>query len=285
MKMLVTGGGGQLASAMALRPNTVVYAAFELDITSTDQVQAVLESERPDVVVNAAAYTAVDKAESETELAFAVNRDGVRHLAEACDRLDATLVHVSTDFVFDGTASTPIPPHAEARPISAYGRSKWEGEVACREMLGDRALIVRTAWVYAAGHANFVATMLRLMRSRSELGVVADQIGTPTWATTLADAIVRLVELEARGTHHLTDAGVASWYDFAVAIERIGRHRGLLDRPCSIRPIRTADYPTPAMRPAYGVLDKTQTFQALGEPTPHWEVSLESCLADWRDPL
>lgn len=285
MRMLVTGGGGQLASALASRPNTVVFAASELDITNRDQVQAGLESERPDVVVNAAAYTAVDKAESEVELAFAVNRDGVRHLAEACDHLGATLVQVSTDFVFDGSASKPIPPEATARPISAYGRSKWEGEEACREVLGGRALIVRTAWVYASGHANFVATMLRLMRSRPEIGVVADQIGTPTWATTLANAIVRLVELEARGTHHVTDAGVASWYDFAVVIERIARHRGLLQERCEVRPIRTADYPTPAARPVYGVLDKTMTFDVLGGPTPHWESSLDACLLDWRDPV
>lgn len=284
MKVMVTGGGGQLAGAIARRSNAVVLGIDRLDVTSPESVAEAFEAVGPDLVINAAAYTAVDRAESESELAVAVNRDGVRNLAEACARAKARMVHVSTDFVFDGTACMPIPPHADARPLSAYGRSKWEGEVACREVLGDEALIVRTAWVYASGHANFVATMIRLMRSREEIGVVDDQIGTPTWAETLADGILRLVDARARGTHHLTDAGVASWFDFAVAIEEIGRGRGVLERACRVLPIRTEDYPTPARRPAYGVLDKTSAFELIGGPTPHWRESLERCLADWRDP-
>jgi dTDP-4-dehydrorhamnose reductase len=284
MKVLVTGGGGQLADALACRDGAIAFSASQLDVTDPAMVQSVFDQERPDVVVNAAAYTAVDRAEAEPDIAMAVNRDGVRLLAEQCRRIEARLVHVSTDFVFDGTASCPIPPEAPSRPISVYGRTKWEGEQACREVLGEAALIVRTAWVYAAGHGNFVATMLRLMRSRDEIGVVADQIGTPTWARTLGDGILALIAVDARGTHHLTDAGVASWYDFAVAIEEIGRQYGLIERPCRVRPIRTADYPTPATRPAYSVLDKTSTFDLLGGPTPHWRTSLEACLIEWRDP-
>ena len=284
MRILVTGGGGQLADDLACRDGVIAFSASQLDVTDPAMVQLVFDQESPDVVVNAAAYTAVDRAESEPDIAMAVNRDGVRLLAEQCRRIEARLVHVSTDFVFDGTASCPIPPEASSRPISVYGRTKWEGEQACREVLGEAALIVRTAWVYAAGHGNFVATMLRLMRSRDEIGVVADQIGTPTWARTLGDGILALIAADTRGTHQLTDAGVASWYDFAVAIEEIGRQHGLIERPCRVRPIRTADYPTPATRPAYSVLDKTSTFDLLGGPTPHWRTSLEACLAEWKDP-
>ncbi len=280
-EMLVVGGGGQLADAVARRFGCAVLSRSDLDITSRKNVIRVIGDRKPSVVVNAAAYTGVDRAESEPDRAFAVNRDGVRHLAEACLGINARLVHVSTDFVFDGNASSPIPADAATRPLSVYGQSKLEGELACREILGDTALIVRTAWVYAAGHTNFVSTLLRLMRERDEVGIVADQIGTPTWAQTLADGIVDLIEVNARGVHHLTDAGVASWYDFAVAIEELGRANLLLDRPCRIRPIRTADYPTPATRPSYGVLDKTATFNLLGRVTPHWRESLGTCLAHW----
>ncbi len=277
----MVGGGGQLADAVVRRFSCNVLSRSDLDITSRKDVLRVIGDQKPPVVVNAAAYTAVDRAESDPVRAFAVNRDGVRNLAEACLKTDARLIHVSTDFVFDGTASAPIPADAATRPLSVYGQSKLEGELACREVLGDKALIVRTAWVYAAGHPNFVTTMLRLMQERDELGVVADQVGTPTWAETLAQGILDLVELGAHGVHHLTDAGVASWYDFAVAIEELGRACSLLDRPCRIRPIRTADYPTPATRPSYGVLDKTATFNALGRVTPHWRESLGTCLAHW----
>lgn len=283
-RLLVLGGGGQLASAIADVRSCVALSSRELDVTDRDAVADVISGLAPDVVVNAAAYTAVDRAESEPDLAMAVNRDGVRHLAEACAANHARLVQVSTDFVFDGSASKPILPDASVGPLSVYGRSKLEGEIVCREILQSRSLIVRTAWVYASGHSNFVATMLGLMRARTEIGVVADQVGTPTWARTLAVAILRLVDVGATGIHHLTDAGAASWYDFAVAIESIGRARGLLASGCRIRPIRTEDYPTPATRPMYSVLDKTSTFEVLGGPTPHWRQSLEACLTDWRDP-
>lgn len=283
-EILVTGGRGQLGTALSDRAGVVGVSSAELDLASEASIRGGLEAHRPRTLVNAAAYTGVDAAESEVDLARQVNGHGVRSLAEACRDAGVDLVHVSTDFVFDGTSSRPIPADATPNPVSAYGRSKLEGEVACREVLGDEALIVRTAWVYASGHANFVATMLRLMRTREEISVVADQIGTPTWAETLADGILGLVAASARGTHHLTDAGVTSWYDFAVAIEEIARDRGLLERPCRVRPIRTEDYPTPATRPAYGVLDKTATFAVLAGPTPHWRESLDRCLADWRDP-
>ena len=255
-----------------------------LDITDGDQVKRVFEDLRPEVVINAAAYTSVDGAESDSEAAMAVNRDGVKNLARCCRQYGVKLIHVSTDFVFDGLANTPIPPSSSPNPISVYGRSKAEGEAACLEELGEEALIVRSAWVYASGYRNFVATMIRLMNERDEISVVEDQLGTPTWAGTLATAIYGLNDAAASGIHHVTDNGVASWYEFAVAIRDIGVQSGLVRGLPRIRPIRSADYVTPASRPAYGVLDNTSTCVILGSPAPHWRSNLEKCLEDWRQP-
>ena len=282
MKVLVTGAGGQLATELErTTPHEVRLEALSIEqlcVTDRAQVLETVQAARPDVVINAAAYTAVDKAEEEESLATRINGDGPRHLAEAVAEHSGRLVHVSTDFVFDGKASHPRRPEDITNPLSAYGRSKLAGEIAVREVLGSDALVVRTAWVYAAHGSNFVRTMLRLMSERGEVDVVADQLGSPTWARTLATSIWRMVELDARGTHHLTDAGVASWYDFAVAIRDLGQQNGMLENGISVRPIRTEDYPTPAARPLYGVMDKTDTFNLLGGPTPHWRSALANCI-------
>ena len=282
MKVLVTGAGGQLATELERTvPGGVELEALSIEqlcVTDREDVLRTVGAARPDVLINAAAYTAVDKAEEEEALATRINGDGPRHLAEAAAEHGSRLVHISTDFVFDGKASRPWRPDDAAKPISAYGRSKLAGEIAVRQLLGRDVLVVRTAWVYAAHGSNFVRTMLRLMADRGEIGVVADQLGTPTWARTLATSIWKMVELDARGTHHLTDAGVASWYDFAVAIRDIGVLKGMLPNTVKVRPIRTEDYPTPAARPSYGVMDKTDTFSLLGGPTPHWRSALADCL-------
>ena len=199
-------------------------------------------------------------------------------LASAARNAGAGFVHVSTDFIFDGTAHLPYPPDALPNPLGVYGRTKLEGEEAARDLHGN-PLIVRTAWVYAAKGANFVATMLRLMRERSELGVVADQIGTPTHVPTLARTIWTLAQGGHTGTFHATDAGVASWYDFAVAIHEEALALGLLTTPVTVKPIRTSDYPTPAQRPAYSVLDKSATWALTGLPN-HWRVELRACLQE-----
>ncbi len=289
MKILVTGGGGQLASALfdaarATDHDLRMLSLDELDITDAAAVRRILDRERPAAVVNAAAYTAVDRAEEEEELATRINGDSVGGLASACVESGARIVQVSTDFVFDGAASRPIGPAETPRPLSAYGRSKLVGEERCREHGGDSWLIVRTAWLYGSGHQNFVSTMLRLMRDRTEIGVVADQIGTPTWTGTLASGILRLIDRGASGIHHLTDSGVATWYDFAVAIQEVGRGLGLLPRACVVRPISTSEYPTPAIRPCYSVLDKAKTFEILDGPTPHWRSGLVRCLEGWVEP-
>jgi dTDP-4-dehydrorhamnose reductase len=285
MKVLIAGSGGQLGRALqATAPAGVTVVAppeAGFDITDPDVVDRVVADARPALVINAAAYTAVDKSETDEAVARNVNVNAVGHLASAARVAGAGFVHVSTDFIFDGTAHLPYPPDARPNPLGVYGRTKLDGEAAAAEF-HPAPLIVRTAWVYAAQGNNFVVTMLRLMRSRPEIGVVADQIGTPTHARTLAGAIWALAGDGHTGTFHATDAGVASWYDFAAAIHDEALALGLLDAPVSVKPIRTIDYPTPARRPAYGVLDKTATWALTGTPR-HWRDELRLCLTEMRD--
>jgi dTDP-4-dehydrorhamnose reductase len=278
VKALVVGGNGQLGRELiATAPPGVEIVAHDidtLDITDGAAVDTLVTDEGPDLILNAAAYTAVDKAEAEEEAARAVNATAVGILAGAARRGGARFVHVSTDFVFDGLTGIPYAPDAAPNPLSAYGRTKLEGE----RLASDDALIVRTAWVYAPTGGNFVRTMLRVMAERPEVRVVADQIGTPTYAPGLADALWRLAGAGVTGIHHYTDAGAASWYDFAVAIQEEAIAAGLLNRAVPVIPIATVDYPTPARRPHYSVLDKRSTFAALGGPTPHWRDNLRTMI-------
>lgn len=279
MKTLIVGSKGQLGRGLqATAPagtEIVAHDVDTLDITDAAAVKALVEAERPQLVLNAAAYTAVDKAESEEDLAMAINATAVSYLADAARTVDARLVHVSTDFVFDGTSGIPYAPDATPNPVSAYGRTKLAGEI----LAGPDTLIVRTAWVYAPTGGNFVRTMLRLMGERPEVRVVADQVGTPTYAPGLAAALWALAAKGVSGIHHYTDAGAISWYDFAVAIQEEGLAAGLLQAAVPVIPIGTADYPTPARRPHYSVLDKSSTFAALGGPTPHWRENLRTMIA------
>jgi len=221
----------------------------------------------------------VDRAETEVDAARRVNGLGPRHLAQAAAACGARLVHISTDFVFDGRASVPYPPDAPTAPLGVYGRSKLEGEQAVLELLPAASVVVRTAWVYAAHGANFMRTMLRVMAEKGQVRVVADQIGTPTAADSLAGVLWALAQRpEVRGLQHFTDAGVASWYDFAVAIAEEATLRGLLAPGVRVSAIATADYPTPARRPAYSVLDKRALLSALALEPDHWRVSLRRVL-------
>jgi len=280
MKALIVGSEGQLGCGLlACAPHGIEIVAHDydtLDITDRAAVAATVEAVRPDLIFNAAAYTAVDKAETDIDAAHAVNATAVGLLADAAGAVGARLVHVSTDFVFDGTSGIPYAPDATPNPVGVYGRTKLEGE----RLAGDSALIVRTAWVYAPTGGNFVRTMLRLMAERPEVRVVADQIGTPTYAPGLAAALWTLAGKGVVGLHHYTDAGVASWYDFAVAIQEEGVAAGLLDRAVPVIPIATADFPTPAKRPSYSVLDKTGTFAALDGPAPHWRAQLRTMISE-----
>jgi dTDP-4-dehydrorhamnose reductase len=282
MRALITGAGGQLGMELiASAPPAWTLTALtraDLDIGDADAVRETVDACRPDVVINAAAYVAVDRAEGEPEAAFRVNRDGAGRLARAAVAAGARMVHISTDFVFDGRSGRAYRPDDGTGPLNVYGASKLAGEHAVRDA-APGALIVRTAWVYAAHGSNFMRTMLRLMAERPEVRVVADQIGTPTAAASLARALWRLIEAEAAGTFHYTDAGAASWYDFAQAIGEEAHLRGLLPGIPLIVPIITADYPTPAPRPAFSVLDNSETWRLLGAPSPHWRVALRDVLA------
>ena len=279
MKVLVTGAGGQLGRALVARApghvGIVAATSKKLDISDGDAVLAFVERERPGLILNAAAYTAVDQAESDAERAAAVNDRGVANLVAAAESVGAGVAHVSTDFVFDGSASRAHAPDAPTAPLGVYGATKLAGEGHLRA----QDLCVRTAWVYAAEGTNFVRTMLRLMGERKELGVVADQIGSPTSADDLADALWRLATQGESGLFHFTNSGVASWYDFAVAIRDEGEALGLLPETAArVKPIATADYPTPATRPAFSVLDTRKTAEALGGSAPHWRHSLITVL-------
>jgi dTDP-4-dehydrorhamnose reductase len=287
MKALVTGAGGQLANELVRRApgdaEVVSLSEHELDIRDADAVRAAIAAHAPDVVFNAAAYTAVDRAESDPETAYGVNRDGAANLAGAARAAGARFAHVSTDFVFDGQTSRAYRPQDEAAPLGVYGASKHAGDLAVAEAAPD-ALIVRTAWVYSPWGGNFLKTMLRLMGERPEVRVVADQIGTPTAASTLAETLWGLSEAGASGMFHCTDAGAASWYDFAQAIAEEASALGMIPGGVQVTPIATADYPTPARRPAFSVLDKTKTWTILGGPPAHWRVTMRAVLQELKAP-
>ena len=284
MKALITGAGGQLGQALqAAAPKGVVLLPLgrdALDIGDAAAVEALVKAEKPDLILNAAAYTAVDKAEGDAAQAYRINAEAPAHLARAAAAVGARLVHVSTDFVFDGQSARAYLPGDPANPLGVYGASKRAGEEAVLAAL-PHALIVRTAWVHAATGHNFVKTMLRVMGERGRVSVVADQIGTPTHAASLARAIWALVAADAMGVHHFTDAGVASWYDFAVAIAEEAYALGLIGA-AEVLPIATSEYPTPARRPAFGLLDKTTTWAITGVPR-HWRQELRLMLAELKE--
>lgn len=280
MRVLITGANGQLGGALQrTAPAWADVNAIDVedvDLTDAPMLRARLVVEAPDLILNAAAYTAVDKAESDEALARAINAEAVGVMVDAMADTGGKVVHVSTDYVFDGMASTPYAPDAPRGPQSAYGRTKAEGE----DKLRAEDILVRTAWVYEAGGANFVRTMVRLMKERDELRVVADQVGAPTWATGLARTIWALAEKGATGTFHHCDDGVASWHEFAVAIAEEAHALGLIPRIPAIHPITTADYPTPARRPAYSLLDCSKTRAFLGDTPVAWRDNLRLMLKE-----
>lgn len=278
MNILVTGANGQLGSELrALSPQHKAHHFFftdvaELDITNAQAVRRFITQEQIDVLINCAAFTAVDKAESEPDLCDLLNHKAPALLAEAIHEVGGWMMQISTDYVFDGTAHVPYKEDAPTSPNSVYGRTKLLGEEAVRAAC-PQSVILRTAWLYSSFGNNFVKTMMRLGRERGELGVIFDQIGTPTYARDLADAILQIVEKgPVAGTYHFTNEGVTSWYDFA---REIHRQAGIL---CHVRPLHTEEYPTPAARPHYSVLDKTLIKQTYGITIPWWTESLARCL-------
>jgi dTDP-4-dehydrorhamnose reductase len=286
--VLVLGGGGQVARAVvaaaSARHEVIAKSRAELDIGDEAAVSRALAETGAEWAVNAAAYTAVDLAEDHPQQAAAVNDTAVGALAAAASKAGCRLLHLSTDFVFDGKSNRAYLPSDQTNPLSVYGASKLGGE---RRALsgGGSGVVLRTAWVYDSAGRNFVLTMLKLMREKERLSVVSDQIGTPTWAPGIAAAIWGLLEAGAPGgIYHWTDLGVASWYDFAVAIQDEALQRGLLSREVPVTPIASAEYPTRARRPAFSVLDTGLTRAMLKVPARHWRHNLRTMLDELRAP-
>jgi dTDP-4-dehydrorhamnose reductase len=281
-RALVLGAGGQLGRAlMASSPGEVAVTGLtraECDIANPDVVEQCLKQFDPQVVINAAAYTAVDDAEDSPQQAFAINADGPGHLASACARGGLRLLHVSTDFVFDGKATAPYATNAMPAPLGVYGESKWRGEQRVAASGADH-VIVRSSWIYAAAGRNFVLTMLRLMREQPVVRVVNDQIGAPTMASGLARICWSLaLKAETQGIFHWSDAGEISWYDFACGIREEAKALGFLNAPASVEPIPTEAFPTKAKRPAYSVLNVQDTAAVLGVAQRPWREALQDML-------
>lgn len=283
MKIVITGARGQLGLTLqkylsADQYELVPLTHSELDISDETAVNQTLTQIKPDAIINAAAYTAVDAAETDDLTARAANAAGPKNLARWTAKNRAYLIHMSTDFVFSGTSSRPYTPDDQTDPLSIYGRTKLEGELHSRYLAPDNCLVLRTSWVYSEFGKNFVLTMLRLMAEKDSLNVVADQIGTPSSTWSLARCIDACLTKKPVGILHWTDAGVASWYDFAVAIQDEAVRAGLLGHAIPVHAIPSARYPTPAKRPAFSVLDKSATIDALNCEPDHWRHELVSVI-------
>jgi dTDP-4-dehydrorhamnose reductase len=277
--ILVTGANGQLGSEMQ-----VVAAAFphytflfvtkdELPIDNAETVTRYFNTHSIDVCVNCAAYTAVDKAETEKEKAFAINGEAVGTLAAACKKANTLFIHISTDYVFDGTGTSPYQEDHPVHPVSVYGASKLKGEEEAMQQ-NPAAIVIRTSWVYSSVGSNFVKTMLRLMKERDSINVVNDQQGCPTYAADLANAIMDIIAgiNVTPGIYHFSNHGIVTWYQFAVAIKELSGSK------CSVNPIPSSQYPTPAKRPAYSVLDTAKIRDTFNVVIPEWKDSLQKCL-------
>ncbi|HQV59287.1 MAG: dTDP-4-dehydrorhamnose reductase [Chitinophagaceae bacterium] len=279
-KILITGSNGQLGKELKRLENSFPQFNFiflsreDLPIHHYELVRNFFKGYQPQFLINCAAYTAVDRAESEKELAFQVNGESVGVLAAVCKEYQTKFIHISTDYVFDGTATVPYKEDSLTNPQSVYGASKLEGEKEALRFNPD-SIIIRTSWVYSEFGKNFVKTMLKLMNEREELNVVSDQFGSPTYAADLAEAILQIISSGQwhPGIYHYSNEGKISWYEFAVAI------KALSGNVCKVNPIPTSQYPTPAKRPAYSVLDKTKIQSAFSVRIKDWKTSLETCLS------
>jgi dTDP-4-dehydrorhamnose reductase len=286
VKVLITGASGQVGRALvasrAAEIELVALTRSELDVGDSTAVRDAVGTFRPDLIMNAAAYTAVDAAESDQDRAYAVNAQGPRNLADSARLIGACrLLHISTDYVFDGRATEPYRPHDATNPLSTYGRTKLQGEQLVLERLPQRSAVIRTAWVYASQGKNFVLTMLRLMRERGAVSVVSDQVGSPTSARSVANVLWRLAALaDQNGIFHWTDAGIVSRYDFARAIAEDAASLGLLSALPQVAPVTTVDGTTLAPRPKYSALDLRASIQQLGLAPIPWRTSLQATLSE-----
>jgi dTDP-4-dehydrorhamnose reductase len=280
MKIIITGSYGQLGNEMrvALRKHANLEACFTdidtLDICDKSAVEQFFKAEKPDCIVNCAAYTAVDKAENDVDLCYKINRDAVENIAKAAAKISTKVIHISTDYVFDGTANIPYKENIKVCPVSIYGKSKAAGETVLMQNNGKNSVIIRTAWLYSLFGNNFAKTMLRLGAERKQISVVFDQIGTPTNAADLACAIIGIIRAKdfVSGIYHYSNEGVCSWYDFTKAIFE------LKNLPCEVLPIESSQYPVVAPRPHYSVLNKAKIKLTFGIKIPHWRESLTEIL-------
>jgi len=276
---LITGSNGQLGQEIKKLSAGLEHKFYftdveELDVTSAGQIKSYMGQNRIDFIVNCAAYTAVDKAESDVQKAELINKTGPANLANVSKELDITLLHISTDFVFDGKKNTPYLETDQVNPLSVYGRTKLDGE---SEIIKNAStfVIIRTSWLYSMHGNNFVKTIARLAKERPEINIVSDQIGSPTYASDLAKAIIEIIPKIKKGTKevfHYSNEGTTSWYDFAVKIVELNNLK------CKVNPIPSTEYPTPAKRPAYSVMDKTKIKKYFGLSIPTWQDSLVSCI-------
>jgi dTDP-4-dehydrorhamnose reductase len=286
MKILITGKSGQVGHDVCKSApkdvDVVGYNHQQLDITSHEDLKEKITTDKPDVIINCAAYTAVDKAESERETAYKVNAIAVGNLAELANDISARLIHISTDFVFDGNKSSPYQPDDERNPISIYGKSKAQGEHLLQENNPDASVILRSSWIYSLTGRNFVKTMLELFNTQDEIRVVSDQVGAPTYSKNLALTIWSLVKSDIRtGIYHWCDTGVASWYDLALATYEISHDIGLINRDINFVPITTSQYPTAARRPPYSLLDISKTQKVWGAKPEYWRTALKKMLVEY----
>lgn len=289
-RILLTGITGQVGQELRTTLTTlgevIGVSRQELDLSQPAQIRQRIAEIKPNIIVNAAAYTAVDKSENEPDLAMAINATAPQAIAQAAEDIGATLLHISTDYVFNGRNHTPYLETDQTDPLGMYGKSKLLGEEGVKEC--DRHIILRTAWVYGSrGHGNFVKTMLKLGAAKEELKVVADQIGSPTWSYDIALFITKLLlksltDPEVKGIYHFSNSGVASWYDLAVATFAEAKRLGFPLKIQRVLPITTADFPTPTQRPAYSVLSKAKIIETLEDCPPHWRESLSKMLVQWH---
>lgn len=285
MRILLFGGAGQLGYELRTRAADLEFevvspVATEVDITDHDQVVKITCSAHPDVVINCAAYTAVDKAEEEVEQAFRINRDGAFNVADACALAKARCIHVSTDYVFDGSLGRPLKEEDAVNPLSVYGRSKWEGEERVREVLGDDALIVRTQALYGQKGVNFVFTMLKLFAERDVVKVVDDQWVSPTWAGWLGEVLLDCARATFGGTLHASCAGTVSWYEFASEIRRLALPHFEGEKVAAVERTTAAALNRPAPRPTFSAFDTTRVTTLLGRPPMRWNDALEAFLTE-----
>lgn len=289
LKVLVCGKNGQLGRELVLtQPENAELIAFDrqqLDISQSRQVESQLKLHKPDAVINAAAYTAVDHAESEPVLAHTINTLGSLNLAKSCNEIGARLIHVSTDFVFSGQHDQAYHTHDIPAPLSVYGTTKLASEQSIQRNLPNQHVIIRTAWVYSAMGKNFMKTMLKLMAEKPELGIVADQTGAPSWANQLAKVCWQAaLNPEIHGLYHWSDGGQATWFDFATEIQQQAIDKGLLNKAIPLKAITTEDYPTPASRPSFSLLNSSKLIQQLGLTQKHWKDNLSTCLNQLAQP-